>query len=339
MKVDEIIKESNDILEEKYADWFPKWDSYANMILSNKDKILQARGAFNEWAPMRIYMPINQARIKNSCLFSIRYMGKDIGHIKVRNGDKPVLSISKDGYVRKNMLNVGVNTPPGDYDWVNSEEAKEFRACLGKCRDLEKADEHKLESLILDEMELKNKFKFMGEMHYLQPVELFDRLRFQMKVPLSANEGRPKYSESGGAIDILARIGRGADTKLAVMELKKEGTSFYKSAIAQSLIYSACILKILTDETMGKKWWRIFGYRRELPKLINIHSIAMVPDSSRKKYFKESEEIGITLGKGIECGESRQGCIHCGYIFFSKLTEDNGTERISINEKHLSVCL
>lgn len=332
MNANDIVKDTQKILSEYYEDWSPKWFSYAKGIKENNEMIPIARKLFNEWYPLRIYMPINQAIDKKACLFSIRYMGKDIGHLKVGKDDRAKLSLMSVDHAKRNREKMGLYIPSGEYDWVDSSEAKTFRSHFTCGINNKKDDEHKYESLILDEMELQNRTKFMGKMDGVQPVKLFNQMRFQMKVPLSANEGRPKYSKFGGAIDILARIGKGRGTNPAVIELKKEGRASYKSAIAQSIIYSTCILALLRDKRMGDIWFEVFGYKRAIPTTINIHSIAMVPITSRNKYFEERKMLELDSENIIEAG---QDFIKCGYIFFSKHTDDNRKERIIIDEKSI----
>lgn len=90
---------------------------------------------------------------------------------------------------------------------VDSSEAKTFRSYFTCGINNQKDDEHKYESLILDEMELQNKSKFMGKMDGIQPVKLFNQMRFQMKVPLSANEG-PNTANLVDLLIFLQELGK-----------------------------------------------------------------------------------------------------------------------------------
>lgn len=86
---------------------------------------------------------------------------------------------------------------------------------------------------------------------------------------------------------------------------------------------------------MGDIWFEVFGYKRAIPTTINIHSIAMVPITSRNKYFEERKMLELDSENIIEAG---QDFIKCGY-FFSKHTDDNRKEKIIIDEKKHIGCL
>lgn len=67
------------------------------------------------------------------------------------------------------------------------------------------------------------------EIAYIQPVTMLDTsARFQMPTPIKASSVKNGIDtlayagKSGGGIDILARVGSGRSTTLAVMELKDE---------------------------------------------------------------------------------------------------------------------
>jgi hypothetical protein len=152
---------------------------------------------------------------KNSTEFSLRYHGADVAQIIVDNIREPRLVLkewTKKGETHHHSFEkrktFGVNISPGNYSW-DSAEAKEIRSDFKKYDEkFEKSSEHQLESLIIDELESKVKSsKFQGTLHNIRPVELADKIRFQMAVPLKGNDGVPTYpKKSRGNIDILARI-------------------------------------------------------------------------------------------------------------------------------------
>jgi len=322
MKLREIVSDSEQLLIENQGHWGPLWDSWADGLLKNEDKIYEARKKFHEWHPLRIYMPIGEAKkYKTQCRFAIRYFGKDIAEIESKFKDMEpylVFDDTKDDHRKSNRKSLGLTILNENFrhPW-DSKPAKRFRTEL-KDKVHPTPDEHMLESMVLDEMEKKISDKFEGTLRNIQPVQLYNKLRFQMKVPFSANQGLPQYSKSGGGIDILARIGSGQDTSLAVLELKREDKSSYKKAIAQSVIYSIGLLYLLRDENMGKKWWKLFGFKRDLPESISIYSAATIPYSIRDEFKKERKDLEISDDTVINIGQDQ---IKLGYIFFDQTSK------------------
>lgn len=346
MEISKIVNKTEAELKDNYNEWYKRWNGWAEKLHDKDQKkfISEARATFNERAPLRIYLPMGKAmESKNKCNFSIRYQGADIAQILVeKEGKEPKLIISNqpngknNNYLKNNREKFGikeVDIVPGIHSWTGK-TAKKFRSIFSMhAKNNSAENEHNFESLILDEMELKTKDKFNGTLQNIQPVELYGRLRFQMKVPLSGNNGIPKYSSSGGGIDILARVGNGSNTNLAIVELKKEGKGSYKKALAQAIMYSIGTIKILRDNKMGRPWWELFGFERTIPDVLKIFSLVMIPESLSDEYMKERNRLGLNQNSEIKIGSD---IIQCGHIFFKMTNGRIMVTETSENLKHLS---
>ena len=182
-----LIKDSLTILEHNQQHWSPLWNAYADDLLKHTQQILNKKKYFNEWKPLRLYMPVSE--YKGSQRFQLRYNGQKVAHIKVISDDQVVLMLSHDEVKHNQKFFNLDHIAPGNYEW-KGEIAKRFRKHF---KDIEntagKSKEAFYESLILDEMELQVTDKFLGSLRNIQPIELAGKLRFQMPVPLSANQG------------------------------------------------------------------------------------------------------------------------------------------------------
>lgn len=327
MELEKIITEAERVLAENQNNWSPLWGSWADALLDNAENIRAAKTNFRERPPLRIYMPIGKAKEnKKKCRFALRYFGKDVAEIETHfDGKTPPYLLFDDtteNHKRNNRKSFGMQMQEKKFKapW-DSKPSAEFRKFF---KDLQPPHtvEHMLESMVLDEMEKKTNEKFEGTLRHIQPVKLFNEVRFQMKVPFSANEGIPNYSINGGGIDILARIGSSQDTNLAVLELKNENKPAYKKAIAQSIIYSIGVISLLRDKNNGLKWWNLFGFKRALPETINIFAVPTIPFSIREEFEKEKTFLGVEDGTQIKIGQDQ---ITLGHIFFEQ-TKNNRIE-------------
>ena len=311
MDIKEIVKNTEQCLIDNSSEWQDLFSGYADTIENKRKRIIQFRKTFNEWKPLRLHMSVNDI-IKNANEFSIRFMGNEVAKMVIDENMKPFLKISHKKEIKLES---------GLYEW-QSKEAKEFRNQFKSHIKLD-SSESSLESLILDEMEKNSRDKFLGSLHNIQPVKIFDKLRFQMPTPLSAHTGSPEYKKGKwGNIDILSRIVKNGNTNLGIIELKKNDrkSSTYKHAVAQSIIYSICIRYLLRANITGEKWWQLFGYKRKLPKELTLFSVAMIPENLSDFYNNEIEELKL---KDINnCINIEQDRIKCGYIFFERTKEN-----------------
>ena len=330
MELNKIVVGSEQVLAENQPEWSPLWNSWADALLANKNNIIRARSQFRECHPLRVYMPIGEAkRSKNKCRFALRYFGKNIAEIESQfNENTPpylIFDDLKEDYLRNNRQRLGLQKMDKEFKhpW-NSKKSKTIRDYFQNMNH-PVPDEHMIESMILDEMEKSTSEKFEGTLRNIQPVKLFNKLRFQMKIPFAANKGIPKYSPKGGMIDILARIGSSQNTDLAVLELKKDDKNSYKKAIAQSIIYSIGVIYLLRDQRHEAKWWELFGFKRILPETITVHAVPTIPISIRDEFEKEKKSLGLEDGSLITIGQDQ---IKLGHIIF----EQTENKRISVKE-------
>lgn len=123
------------------------------------------------------------------------------------------------------------------------------------------------------------------EISYIQPVTMLDTsARFQMPTPIKASSVKDgvdtlSYAgKSGGGIDILARVGSGRSTTLAVMELKDENKDSEPphKVICQAIAYAAFLRELLRSES-GDSWWSFFGFGGSVPKRLTLKAIVVMP--------------------------------------------------------------
>ncbi len=325
MIVDNLVSEAIETLEKNRSEWLPRWTGWANSLLDNQKDIQKARSKFRVRSPLRVYLPVSEAmKSKRRCFFSLRYFGNDVGAIEVDfEVMKPKLYLDdrehKDNYRLRKRIDLGLLPQEGKrlYPW-NSKPASDFRKHFDNLNP--SLYEHNLEAMILDEMENNYKEKFQGTLRNIQPVQLYKKFCFQMKIPFSANKGDPKYSGTGGGIDILARVGRGHGTDLAVLEIKMDKRESYKKALLQSIIYSVGLLQLLRQKNVGNMWWELFGYSRDLPESLTIHAAPVIPHTIRDEFHSELKNLGLKDDSVINVGEDE---IRIGHIFFEP-TSENG---------------
>lgn len=313
-------------LSENEPEWVRLWSGYADYILSREQQISNLRSLFREWKPLKVYISVND--IKNRLgQFSIRYKGQEVGKLKVKKDQNVVLAINKSTE-RTNANHFGLALNQGEYPWTGK-DAQVFRKFFIE-NDTEHggSKEHMFESLILEEMGDNTSAKFAGTLRNIQPIKLVNnKLPFQMPIPVSGHGGVPKYSKRGN-IDILARIGVGKGTKVGVIELKQDKRSSYKNALQQSIIYSTNIITLLRNPELGDKWWKIFGFGGNLPKVLTVNAIVMIPESISAKHKEEVMQLGIEKNDNkIQAGED---IIQCAHIYF-----EHNDDRIVITDHNL----
>jgi hypothetical protein len=180
----------------------------------------------------------------------------------------------------------------GDFPW-DSPEGRKFREHFKRHHLWQEPPrrlrEHHLESMIIQEMQRKTSRKLGGIFTQIQPVLLYERLPFQVPIPFQASEGIPRISPRGGNIDILAR--RRAEhgpVRLSVWELKRPGQIDH--AVVQSYIY-AVVLRHMLRSTSGEEWFRLFGFRRHLPRTLTIESVVLLSDAMQHAYENQVETL------------------------------------------------
>lgn len=320
------------------TEWRERYRNYiAKLCPDTLIRFKEAEKQFSVPAPFYLYMSLSTAvhRCSSSkTTFELRFHGQSVAEINVKKQSLNDVCVYISVKCPKTYLtNAFTAAQMSDelqrlikysamrnLSW-RSEEAKDFRkiyAELEKKLNSDSAVKSKLSQPEPD-MEcalLKNysqKSSANKEILNIQPVMIGDtNARFQMPTPIKASEAKNgidfiKYSEKGGGIDILARIGNGRSTKLAVLELKdsySKGEPAEK-AIHQAIAYATFIRELLRSES-GEKWWEFFGFGGDIPQKLEIKAIIVMPS-----YDNAKTDFG---GKELSVGND---VIKLGYIYRS----------------------
>lgn len=259
------------------TEWMQRYDAYASKIHENIEKIREDKTKFYEWPPLNLYMTVLQA--KGQMLYSLRYLGQDVAKIKVGKGN---ITITTKDFSETNERDFDCCVKLEGDGW-RTEKAKEFRKHFSKNPprtelSKKKNEEHRLESLLLTEFTKQVREEKL--IVNIQPVKLADHVRFQMPTPLGASSMKNlKYSGAfGGGIDIISRVGIGSSTKLCIMEVKDENNSKEPPAkvIQQGLAYATFVRELLRTKS-GETWWKIFGFKRNIPATLEIYVVCAMP--------------------------------------------------------------
>ena len=317
-KYEDTINTVKELLKNN-QEWKSRYTGYIDTISSNS-KIINARKKVNVPSQFTLHMSVSKATevTKNVVKFDLRYHGHNIGCLKINKEtveltpvkNKDIISaINKAGIVYKDELN----------ETINWNKASVFRRIYADLENnnvkLTKNKEHELESKLLKNFSKKSSDG--KSICYIKPVTMLkESLFFQMPTPLKASDaksGNIDYSaENGGGIDILARIGRGKNTHLAIIELKDkyEKNEPPEKAICQAIAYATFIRKLLRSKS-GKKWWRFFGFGGDIPKSLKLFAIIAMPNSKNANrdfvYTCNPNAINLSLGEDDK--------LELGYIY------------------------
>lgn len=278
-----VVEETLSLLN-KNDEWRERYTSYAKEILANIPHIKSVRSSFHEWSPLYVYMNISSAKsAKATVNFELRYAGQTVADLIVNEKTGHKLDTKK--YADKNRRDFGYGVKLSGVVW-KSEDAKEFRRYFKDERDAGKDlpdkkpnEEHRLQSLLLTEFSKKrNKV-----IRHIKPVTI-GGVRFPMPTPLSASNHKiVKYANyNGGGIDILTRTGTGGKTHLCIMELKDENERREppEDAMKQAVAYTTFVRELLRSKS-GSDWWRLFGFRRDLPRSLQLYSVCVMRSNPR----------------------------------------------------------
>lgn len=293
----EIAYKTQKLLEEKEnKEWDARYAEYVKQILDNEETIKRNKSKFKTFPPLFLYMNVTNA--KGQGIFGLRYEGQQVADLWIK--DDNVL-ISTEKYESKNKRDFNCDIELKNAVWKNAEVSK-FRKHFKKKpkrndKDNKGNEEHRIESSLLTMFSEKRSTDKDKLLLYIQPVCLFGGIsRFQMPTPLSASGSDIKYSgKNGGGIDILCRVGRGAKTKLCVVEVKDENVKEEppKKAIKQAIAYAVFLRELLRSPS-GEKWYKIFGFNRGVPEKLEI--IASVAMPFAEKFPSDFDKIEIPIG-------------------------------------------
>lgn len=270
--------------------WIDQYNNYAKDMLKNEEKFREARKLFKQWANLRYYLTIGNAKdgVKT---FDIRYLGQSVGNLKIKkNKDKQwIVSLIVDETKTKNNFDC-FDYPLGEIkDAVWNEKngkAKEFRKFFkGDVNDskLPRQKEHMVESALYSEMEKTNSDN--KTLCGIQPVK-FANTRIHMKTSLAASKSLKdivEQTKTGGEIDLLCRRKCDAtNARLVAIEIKdqNETTESFDMAIKQAVAYSVFLVKLLrkSGTKTRENWLKIFGMQNQYKDKIVIEAAVAMPE-------------------------------------------------------------
>lgn len=287
--IDSTIKELD---TEK--DWQVRYAKYADGILKHQDHYISMSHKANVSFPLSAYTTIDKMN-RESCKYDIRYLGQSIGTLTIKQSGERTFAVSQTGYTDL-IQKRGISELP-----KLEKKEKWDGSNMTKCRSILKhicvsdakthSPEHKCENLLLREFS-KTKSDEKSLLH-IQPVKFGGKF-VQITTPLNASNHKngPKYSQTGGGIDILARVGVGANSHLCVIELKDENrTSEPMEVVLQQALSYAVFLAQLLDDERSEQWWKVLGYKDEkkVNKVIDV--VGLMPKGTEIDY-KEDYKVG-----------------------------------------------
>lgn len=277
----EIIKKT---LEEisKDANWVTRYAKYAKNILKHEAHHKELSQKVKVKFPLSKYTSIT--KFKGRYLETdIRFLGESIGSLIIKDDDSPFFKKSKrGGYndLEKKYPDIPKLDPCEEW---NSRNMKRFRSFLSH---IDNADakthspEHKCENLLLREFS-KTDSKEKSLIN-IQPITFCGEF-VQLTTNLCASKkDEVFYSKKGGGIDLMVRA-RHNDNKvyLGVFELKDQNKSNEPMSVViqQALSYAVFIAKLL-DSECGSDWMKVFGFKNQCPKIIDVVGIIPKGDNA-----------------------------------------------------------
>ena len=278
-EINTIWSDNESIFEAKLNVWLEAFES-------NKKALALIKKQFHQWGNLRVYISTSKAKL---CIFSLRFFGQEVAQLIPKDGE---IVIRLSGHSKKNKeWFKGFELVDGYYGW-HSDKGRYFRSYFKKLSQTSsntpkvKSPEHRVESKFIVEM-LKGSEKFGISGLKIKPVTI-SGLPLQIPVPISASGVVPE--PGNGYIDILSRHkGEGSKDRLCVWELKKPGV--YGHPATQAYIYAATLFKIFRHTKNGERWYQLFGFKRRMPKSIEIEAVAAVSPSQKDNFKKEFTEL------------------------------------------------
>lgn len=261
----------------KEPDWQKRYADYADKILVHSDAYREKSNMFHISFPLSAYSTITESG--SGYTYDIRFIGQSIGKLTVTQAGNRRFSFGK-GYtdLRKREEYSSLPELSESEDWGSS-KMTECRRILNSISILNAkthSPEHKCENLLLREFS-KTRSDEMSFRH-IKPV-CFGGKFVQVTTNLKASDkGEVSYSKKGGGIDILARVGVGANSHLCVFELKDENhaSESMEVVVQQALSYAVFLAQLLDDER-SKNWWKVLGYNGKTEPSHVIDVVGLMP--------------------------------------------------------------
>lgn len=247
--------------------WQQRYAGYMRAIQKNLPRARAARKTFpRDVLPFHCYTGIGRL-IKNPCDFDLRFLGQSVGTLKGTRGN--ALLVVDSAKEKANRKHFDCALGAFRTDWATGAEADKFRDHFENLAQEDSAHkpesvEHRVESTLFTELG-----KTVGatkEITGIQPVtvEGLQGTRFHMKTALSASElleagtaPRLASGRGGGEIDIFCRWRRGNQSRLTVIELKKNSDIPFTSVIRQAIAY-AVFIRELARAPSGAEWMQVW---------------------------------------------------------------------------------
>lgn len=289
----QVIEKTRARLREN-SEWKERYAGYAEEIRSNLSTIKDMRSTFREWSPLNVYLNITSAKnAKHSVGFELRYMGQTVARLTGNKDGTHKLSTTRE-LKETNQRDFKCRICLSSADW-GGRDARQFRSFFkkGPLRTGAKGnEEHNLQSMLLTEFSIAED----KVIRHTRPVTM-GGVRFPMPTPISASDPKNiRYSKHhGGGIDILVRTGTGGKaTRLCIMELKdkNEKSEPPQKVIQQAIAYATFIRELLRSDA-GVDWWKLFGFRGEIPEPLELYAACVMPSNDYNDYSFRNMELKI----------------------------------------------
>lgn len=333
---DAVVERVKNLLKDN-QEWHDRYAGYADALSTAAPTLQAAAKKFRVPAPFQLYLSVSMAKkcTKDKAFFELRFHGRSVATLMVSlKNDEVQLAAKKPDAICNALQNLemtdavnhlAVCAANKNISW-KSEEAKLFRKIYSDLElkmtsgevSLPGQPEHDMESWLLQNYAQKSSVG--KELLYIQPVTMAGTdAKFQMPTPLRASNAKDgteqiTYAKQyGGGIDILARMGRGKQTTLAIMELKDENkkTEPPEKAIRQAIAYATFIRALLRDTECGSAWWHFFGFGGEIPKKLNLKAIIVMPNAPGTA----TDFVGETISLGKNDDKITEDTLTLGYIY------------------------
>lgn len=308
-------------------EWIQQYKNYANILLSQKEKYMDARKLFRRSNSLYYYLTIGKIQ-KGILAFDVRYLGQSVGTINVEK-EKVYLSVSES---QASNSKKWFGYELGVIDKIKWKDAKDFRKFYQE--DIEgcpRQREHMVESALFSEFEKKSSVN--KTLKHIQPIE-YAGTRIHMKTAVSASKAGKKdvvaVSNVGGEIDCLCRRNDSAfSSRLAAIEIKDENknSESFDKAMKQAISY-AVFLRDLIRSDAGEAWKEIWQMQNQYKNQIIIDAVVAMPQGTTKPSYA-GEKIYL------DCEGGSQDCIELHYIEITSVINANSSEDVNFNSSYL----
>ena len=318
----ENIEKVHGILKNDCGDWQKRYYEHCKKIIDKKDNIIEFLEKSHEWEPFTKNVTISS--IEN-LFIDLRYKGQTVG--KLTNENNSIIFSTKEKN-ETNYRDFGCEVIVDKELWNGGENSRKFRKYfkdkLPERKNKSKGnEEHRIESLIIDYLDGKKRKDDGNKLiNNLVPIKIFNKVRFALNTPIGASKDIKGCKTGGGGIDIFARYGR----NLTIIEVKDKNESIEppQKAMNQAISYAVFIRELLrAEQKRDNTWWKLFGYTRELPKILHLNVAIAMPFADKENnngenvYFKNNNKP-IQLKIKDESGDFYD-ILELHYIYYKEI--------------------